>query len=202
MGRVWVVPVLENMAQLSVAGDLVMFLVLLVFFFGGGLWTTSRAGCSPLLNCIPQGFRQWMGTSSSTEHSAVVRTRARIMLGRGAEPRRAADWGCSLCFAALPGAGLWLLLAGCGVNGPKQALRHGELSARLSGDARRGRPCWGLHKPRGQWTARSLTPQPRHMGQGLTHVHSGQRDACSNSSPKFDQRRAQRRLSGALYPKS
>lgn len=35
MGRVWVVPVLENMAQLSVAGDLVMFLVLLVFFFGG-----------------------------------------------------------------------------------------------------------------------------------------------------------------------
>lgn len=65
MGRVWVVPVLENMAQLSVAGDLVMFLVLLVFFFGGGLWTTSRAGCSPLLNCIPQGFRQWMGTSSS-----------------------------------------------------------------------------------------------------------------------------------------
>lgn len=35
MGRVWVVPVLENMAQLSVAGDLVMFLVLLVFFWGG-----------------------------------------------------------------------------------------------------------------------------------------------------------------------
>lgn len=48
-----------------------------------------------------------------------VCTRARIMLGRGVEPRRAADWGCSPCFAALPGAGLWVLLAGCGVNGPK-----------------------------------------------------------------------------------
>uniref|UniRef100_A0A8B9DFQ3 Otoferlin n=1 Tax=Anser cygnoides TaxID=8845 RepID=A0A8B9DFQ3_ANSCY len=107
------------------------------------------------------------------------------MLGRGVELQRAAYWGSSLCFAALPGAGLWHLLAGCGVNIPQQAAWHGGLSARLSGDARRARPCWGLHKPRGQGAAGSPTPQPRNMGQGLTHVLSGQGDARSSSSPKF-----------------